>query len=193
MASKICGLVCHLSAIVIILASSAVGQNISKAFPNASHSPFCRNPFSSVMVKRWVNGAEEESLIGLSASFGSLLPPNIKDARRLSVVFANPLNCCSPSSSNLAGSVTVALRGDCDFTYKAQVAQEGGAKGLLVINDDEGLIEMNCSEKDMKFDIAIPVVTISKSGGATLKDQLTRLTERRSYYTRQFAPLWTFQ
>jgi len=32
----------------------------------------------------------------------------------------------------------MAVRGDCDFTTKAKVAQSGGAAALLVINDTEG-------------------------------------------------------
>lgn len=38
----------------------------------------------------------------------------------------------------LSNSFALAKRGDCMFTTKAKFAQLGGAKGLLVINDDEG-------------------------------------------------------
>lgn len=39
----------------------------------------------------------------------------------------------------LQNSVVLAKRGDCAFTTKAKIAQSGGASGLLVINDDEGM------------------------------------------------------
>lgn len=38
----------------------------------------------------------------------------------------------------LSNSIALSMRGDCDFTVKAQVAQSGGAAGLLVINNEEG-------------------------------------------------------
>ena len=36
------------------------------------------------------------------------------------------------------------MRGDCDFTTKAKVAQSGGAAALLVINDNEGAVYLDC-------------------------------------------------
>lgn len=39
----------------------------------------------------------------------------------------------------LSNSVALAKRGDCPFTTKAVAAQLGGAVGLLVINDNEGI------------------------------------------------------
>lgn len=39
----------------------------------------------------------------------------------------------------LSGSVALCMRGGCDFTVKAEFAQSGGATGMLVINDAEGL------------------------------------------------------
>lgn len=38
----------------------------------------------------------------------------------------------------VSGSIALVVRGDCNFTTKAEVAQAGGAAGLIVINDDEG-------------------------------------------------------
>ena len=42
-------------------------------------------------------------------------------------------------SPQLANSVVLATRGECAFTAKAKIAQAGGATGLLVINDNEGI------------------------------------------------------
>lgn len=42
-------------------------------------------------------------------------------------------------SLQLANSVALATRGECAFTAKANIAQAGGAAGLLVINDNEGI------------------------------------------------------
>lgn len=44
----------------------------------------------------------------------------------------------SLSLLQLSGAIALSTRGDCDFSIKAQVAQDGGAKALLVINNEEG-------------------------------------------------------
>lgn len=54
-----------------------------------------------VKVKSWVNGAEDEILVGLSARFGALLPSQADDNLKLPAVFTNPINGCSSSSSKV--------------------------------------------------------------------------------------------
>lgn len=36
------------------------------------------------------------------------------------------------------------MRGGCDFTTKAEIAQSEGAAALLVINDEEGCSLLSC-------------------------------------------------
>ncbi|OVA01645.1 Protease-associated domain [Macleaya cordata] len=124
----------------------------------------------SVLVKNWLNGVEGESFEGLSGEFGLSLPSDEEKAIRFPAVFSNPLNGCISSSSKLSNSIALSARGDCEFMHKAQVAQLGGAAGLLVINDGEDTFEMVCSEKDVN--ITIPVVMIPKSGGETIKKSM---------------------
>lgn len=38
----------------------------------------------------------------------------------------------------LSGSIALSVRGECDFSTKAQIAESAGAIALLVINDKEG-------------------------------------------------------
>lgn len=45
----------------------------------------------------------------------------------------------SVRSMQLKNSIVLAKRGDCAFTTKAKIAESGGAAGLIVINDDEGI------------------------------------------------------
>uniref|UniRef100_A0A6N2M9J3 PA domain-containing protein n=1 Tax=Salix viminalis TaxID=40686 RepID=A0A6N2M9J3_SALVM len=115
--------------------------------------PGCDHPYNLVKVKNWVNGAGGETLTGITARFGALLPKEEKNGVRLTA---------------LSGSVAIAVRGDCDFTTKAKVAQSGGAAALLVINDNEELAEMGCKKDSSAQDISIPVVLIPKSGGESL-------------------------
>lgn len=166
------GLIFRLITFFCLVVSISAGDDISRVSPVTSNSTSCNNPYRLAMVKRWVDGAEEDSIGGLSASFGALLPTESEGAKRFPATFSNPLNCCLPLNSKLSGSVVLALRGGCDFTQKAQVAQAGGAAGLLIINEDEDLIEMGCSEKDAQLNITIPIVMISKSGGEALNGSI---------------------
>lgn len=49
-------------------------------------------------MKLWIDGAEQESIGGLSAAFGSLLSTDTKNAPRLPATCTKPLNGCSSSS-----------------------------------------------------------------------------------------------
>lgn len=38
----------------------------------------------------------------------------------------------------MPGSIALVLRGDCEYTTKARVAQEGGSAALVMINTEDG-------------------------------------------------------
>ncbi|KAM7486394.1 hypothetical protein LguiA_002403 [Lonicera macranthoides] len=153
---------------IFLSASVALADDVSHyntAVPKLSSSSSCNQPFQLVKVLTWVNGVEGETLSGVSASFGASFPAKENDGLRLAASFTKPLNSCSSLSSELSGSIALSPRGGCEFTTKAEFAQAGGAAGLIVINDEEDLFEMVCSENDTTINITIPVVMISKSGG----------------------------
>lgn len=52
----------------------------------------------------------------------------------------------------LSGMVALSIRGECDFTAKAEIAQAGGAAALLVINNEEGYIQ---SLKNLEMQIKL--------------------------------------
>ncbi|CAL9776969.1 unnamed protein product [Musa acuminata subsp. burmannicoides] len=139
---------------------------------DAPRSPNCNNKFQLVKIENWVNGTQGTSIVGLSARFGTSVPRLASDAQKNSALLTNPLNCCANLTSKLTNSVALAKRGDCTFTTKAKVAQLGGAAGLLVINDNEDLYKMVCTENDTSLNLTIPVVMIPKSAGDYLKDTL---------------------
>ncbi|CAL9156153.1 unnamed protein product [Musa hybrid cultivar] len=139
---------------------------------DAPRSPNCNNKFQLVKIENWVNGTQGTSIVGLSARFGTSVPRLASDAKKNSALLTNPLNCCANLTSKLTNSVALAKRGDCTFTAKAKVAQLGGAAGLLVINDNEDLYKMVCTENDTSLNLTIPVVMIPKSAGDYLKDTL---------------------
>ncbi|PKI52221.1 hypothetical protein CRG98_027396, partial [Punica granatum] len=90
-----------------------------------------------VKVKTWLDGKNDKTFGGLSASFSALLPSDAKKGQKLAAVIPDPANGCSNSSVKLSGLVALAMRGECDFTAKAEIAQAGGAAAILVINTDE--------------------------------------------------------
>ncbi|KAL9397610.1 hypothetical protein Peur_011863 [Populus x canadensis] len=166
---------CSLHAILLFSFLFLIGLSFAE---EASHDgdspkfPGCDHPYNLVKVKNWAHGVEGETFAGITARFGAFLPKEEKNSYRLTAVFSNPLNGCSPSSSKLSGSIAMAVRGGCDFTTKAEVAQSGGAAALLVINDEEELAEMGCEKGTSAQDISIPVVLIPKSGGQSLNKSI---------------------
>ncbi|KAK4489124.1 hypothetical protein RD792_004918 [Penstemon davidsonii] len=166
-------IVYQLGICLLILSSLAAADDVSRASPDGA-PPGCTNDYRLVIVKSWANGAEKDPLGGSSAAFGSILPAHLEQGHRFPATFSEPLNGCSPSSSKLSGSIALVQRGDCSFTTKAKVAQAGGAAGLVVINNDEGLAEMGCANNDTALNITIPVVMISKLGGEELNKSMAR-------------------
>ncbi|XP_050205938.1 signal peptide peptidase-like 3 [Mercurialis annua] len=148
------------------------------AADDASHdgdspkSPGCDNAYNLVKVMNWVDGVEGDTFAGITARFGGVLPSAAKDGLRLPAVYSNPLTGCSTSSSKLSGAIAISMRGDCEFTVKAKVAQSGGAKALLVINSEEELAEMGCGKENATLNISIPVMLVSKSGGDYLNKSM---------------------
>ncbi|PKU76741.1 Signal peptide peptidase-like 2 [Dendrobium catenatum] len=161
-----------LSAIFLFLAAAA--DDAAHDDESTPKSATCSNRFQLVKVRNWVNGVESANLVGLSARFGASLPRHASEAQQWPSALANPFNCCTNLTSKLSNSIALAKRGDCTFTAKAIVAQAGGATGLLVINNDEDLYKMVCSENDTSIAVTIPVVMIPKSAGDKLTDSLDK-------------------
>ncbi|XP_020262889.1 signal peptide peptidase-like 2 [Asparagus officinalis] len=128
--------------------------------------------FLQVLIKNWVNDKKHEDIIGVEAKFGTQPPADSSDALKRSAFLSNPLKGCASSSSKFVDSVVLAMRGECSYTDKAKVAESSGAAGLLVINENEELPQMVCTENDTSLDIKIPVLMISKSAGESLMDPL---------------------
>ncbi|MCL7051613.1 hypothetical protein MKW94_013458 [Papaver nudicaule] len=162
--------------VFLVISVFCLPSSFAYEFPHgdqiAHKSASCNNNFQLVKLMMWVNNTKAESVVGLSAGFGAALPAHADNALRLPATFADPSNCCSSSTYNLSNSIALSTRGDCAFTVKAEVAESGGASGLLVINDNEDLFKMVCSDND-SISITIPVVMIAKSTGETIKELMS--------------------
>ncbi|XP_004515578.1 signal peptide peptidase-like 2 [Cicer arietinum] len=157
---------------LLLFVTPASSDDVKHDDDRAPKSDSCNNSFQLVKVKNWADGEEGSVQIGITASFGSSLPEKANNSVRTPVLFSNPIDCCSPSTSQLFDSVALCVRGGCDFSIKATFAQLGGAAGVLIINDEEDLTEMVCSNSS-GADVSIPVVMITKSAGEALNGSLT--------------------
>lgn len=65
------------------------------------------------------------------------------------------------------GNIAVALRGTCDFSLKAFNAQNAGATGLIIINN-QGTAPASLGAGGSAAQVTIPVVMVSQADGAAL-------------------------
>lgn len=165
-------IIVKLGILFLFLVSVVGGDDISRPSSNASNSSSCDNPYRLIKVKRWTNGVEQETFVGMAASFGSLIPTSAKEAHKFPLAVPVPVTSCTKSSSKLSGFMALATRGDCEFIVKAQNAQASGAAGLLVINDEEDLLEMGCSKNETALDVTIPIIIITQSEGVAFREAL---------------------
>ncbi|KAM7273333.1 hypothetical protein ACFE04_027997 [Oxalis oulophora] len=157
---------CFLIITIVIIISS-----IANAADEAP-KPGCDNPYKLVKVLNWVNGEQGEDIIGLVASFGAIVPEKEEDTKKYPAVYTNPITGCSKLAAPVTGSVALSNRGDCDFMAKAGIAQAGGAAALLVVNDQEEVTQMGCSD-GKPSSVTIPVVMIPKTAGDTINKFIT--------------------
>ncbi|GAB4857146.1 Signal peptide peptidase-like 3 [Ancistrocladus abbreviatus] len=157
--------------LIVGFLSFSAADDVSRDDDDAPKYANCNNTFDLVKVTYWVDGIESGTITGMTARFGAILPTRADKASRLPAVFTNPLNGCFNSTSKLDQSVALSVRGDCTYTNKAEAAQSRGAVALVIINTEEDLTEMVCSDNDT-VSIAIAVVSVTKSGGDTLNKSL---------------------
>ncbi|KAJ6710811.1 SIGNAL PEPTIDE PEPTIDASE-LIKE 5, partial [Salix koriyanagi] len=155
-------LFCLLFPIGLSFAEEASHDGDSPKFPGCDH------PYNLVKVKNWANGVEGETFSGITARFGDF--SSKRGEEYLSYLATSKEIYLSQGS--LSGSIATVVRGGCDFTTKAEIAQSEGAAALLVINDEEELAEMGCEKGSSAQDISIPVVLIPKSGGQYLNKSI---------------------
>jgi signal peptide peptidase-like 2B len=93
---------------------------------------------SQVKVMYWVNNDEQNSLTGITARFGLVLPASVYDGKKESFAVPKPESGCAKTAGTLAGAVALVQRGECTFIEKAKAAEASGASALVIINDEDG-------------------------------------------------------
>jgi len=75
----------------------------------------------------------------------------------------NGLGCSAFTANSLTDAIVLVDRGECSFSDKATNAQNAGAKGLIVANNEPGIINMSMDG------VTLPSVSISEDAGADLR------------------------
>jgi PA domain/LVIVD repeat len=77
-------------------------------------------------------------------------------------------DACQPLVGFPAGAIAVVDRGTCEFAFKALMAQNAGAIGVIVVNNAPG-IPIVMGPGAVGGQVTIPAVHVSQSDGATIK------------------------
>lgn len=147
-------------------------DDISYDDDSSPKQPGCDNKFQLVKIRYWIDGENAGEVVGLTARFGALVPTDEGEATTAPLALANPMDSCSNYSIQMTGYAALAARGNCTFTEKARLAQAAGATTLFIINDEEELYKMVCSDSGTFTDITITSVLLPKSAGLTLRSLL---------------------
>lgn len=79
---------------------------------------------------------------------------------------------CEPAvnGGELNGSIAVIYRGGCEFGVKALNAQNAGAVGVIIVNNEAGMIEMGPGAQGAN--VTIPVIMVEPSTGSWLNSEI---------------------
>jgi len=109
-----------------------------------------------------------------TASFGPLLRSELT-GRVVAVIsddFDSNTGCSVFFNGNqVNGNIALINRGECAFEEKVKNAEEAGAIGVVIANTEDNIISMGGT--DTISDPKIPVVSISSSSGAIIRDALS--------------------
>lgn len=85
---------------------------------------------------------------------------------------ADSLGCNAlVNGTDLAGKIAIVYRGDCEFGLKALNAQNGGAVGVVIVNNIAGA-PVGMAAGVSGASVTIPVVMISQDAGALIHDEV---------------------
>jgi hypothetical protein len=94
------------------------------------------------------------------------------------LALTTPADGCAPLTSGpLTGKVALIRRGTCTFREKADRAADAGAIGLVVANNDVGLVQMAPAKPARKF----PAVMVTQEVGNAIEAQVAKGTAAVRY------------
>ena len=78
---------------------------------------------------------------------------------------------CNTLVNNLTGKVALVYRNTCDFGLKALKAQQAGARAVIIVNREEGMVNMTGGAVNGP-QVTIPVVFVSASTGTLITNAM---------------------
>ena len=95
---------------------------------------------------------------------------------------AEPYTACTAIQNDVSGKVVLIGRGGCTFANKAVAAQNAGAVGVIIVNDDEAnpnTVRI-MDDGDTGTSAAIPVLMVSYNGGTQIRNLGTGISVKIS-------------
>ena len=120
-------------------------------------------------------GPAAGSYDAIAAVFGGHWPAVDAMAGVLEVVSdgtANPSEGCQPLVGFTPGRIAFVDRGSCQFGLKALNAQNAGAAGVVVANNQGGTLLQGMAGGDDGDQVTIPVIGISQNSGIAIRTSL---------------------
>ena len=155
------------------LASQVNSGNLVWEGPSVTaDAPFILGPRASVMVEnpKGLQGSYEAQ----AASFGPPLRENGGETGKMILVddgVGVGTDGCEPIQNNVSGKLAIIDRGACAFTQKVLNAQNAGAKGVIVANNQPG---GPAPMGGFNPDVTIPSVGVTRDLGDQFKSAAMR-------------------
>lgn len=83
-----------------------------------------------------------------------------------------PTDGCEPLQGDVAGAIVLVDRGGCGFAHKAQMAEQGGAAGMVLVDNVPDAAPPGMGNGNPPLEIGIPVLSISLEDGRLLREAL---------------------
>lgn len=143
----------------------AANHGLTFALPSSDLS---KHAYGHLVVEGAIEGFEL-----FRAAFGSLLP-----CGTYPLIAARDSFFCGNETGDISGKLVLARRGNCSFFDKAVRALEGGAAGLVIVNNQPGLLRVSAGNLTANYSrpIDIPIVMI-KLASAPFLDHAFRFVD----------------
>ena len=128
------------------------------------------NIHPKIAMRVTTGGGFDKSFQVESADFGPLFRDTLGTTYNFALAVGDPINGCTElqgESEIYEGKIVLLKRGVCEFCIKAKMAQEKGAKAVMVADNEDDLIHMTVGT--CGGDVTIPSIMIMESAGTDLE------------------------
>lgn len=167
----------HLGCVVVIAAGNEGNTSYVVGSPGVTpEATTVANIYDNGVAFTSIHVSAPPAIVGDYADVEAEFTPKLSVTGPITaqVVYTIPNDACSTiiNAAALNGKIALLDRGTCFFSDKVRNAQQAGAIGVIVVNNQPGAPIGMAGQGDTT-DIAIPAVMISINDGNTLKGALT--------------------